>query len=32
MARFVSIAIAGLVLVASLSAYTWNQPSGLYIT
>jgi len=32
MARFVSIAIAGLVLSVSLAAYTWNQPSGLYIS
>ncbi len=32
MARFASIAIAGLVLMATLAAYSWNQPSGLYIS
>ncbi len=32
MARFVSIGITALVLVATLAAYTLNQPSGLYIS
>ena len=32
MARFISVAIAGLILTASIAVASWNQTNGLYIS